>query len=111
MRQAVCKPDICVLVPCTVVAPICENNYSGSSLRLEPNISNLVLCCFDCNLVSGEITASFRTHYLCWRTRRDVNIGASSGAHVLCVTVQVIGGLLFLAFGVHALYEGIFSSS
>lgn len=42
---------VCVLVTCTVFAPICENKYSGSTLSLEPNISSLVLCRFNCNLV------------------------------------------------------------
>lgn len=39
------------------------------------------------------------------------DIAASYKAYVFGVIVQVIGGVLFLAFGVHALYEGILSSS
>ena len=47
-----------------------------------------------------------------WFSRRTlcVSTGMLQEA-MLCDNLQIIGGLLFLAFGVHALYEGTFSSS
>ena len=58
----------------------------------------------------AAIRHTFDTHICCFPEGRCVMTGVLHGA-TLCHTVQIVGGLLFLAFGVHALYEGIFSSS